>query len=425
MDDISRELPPDSTGATPVSERQKGPEELARFERGLVDEGVDEARAEDHANPLERGGSEPEWGGRLAGLAMNLPGEPSSEDAPEEAPTPPRPSAEADGSESDSSESAQEAELPEEPAAEEHLSADSEAEADAQADAEADAETQPAAGDDATGDETGVDLAGDDLAGDDLAGDDLAGDDLAGDDLAEEDSAEEGIALGDSQGDEDSIDADEAVTAVAQEAHTASVQQDLADLDDGDLGEAELGEDGLPIVPELEDPAEIAKVIYVLMLTSREGMTVFRLAQACNTSQKLVEQALDVLQEQLRGLELPVELSRVGESVRWMSSARSFPYLQRLKGVKKLEKLSPAALETLAVIAYQQPVMRGEIESIRGVKAGPMLRTLLQHKLVKVTGRADVPGRPLQYGTTPQFLERFGLESLDELPSVKEWKNLG
>ena len=66
-----------------------------------------------------------------------------------------------------------------------------------------------------------------------------------------------------------------------------------------------------------------------------------------------------------------------------------------------------------------------EIEAIRGVKAGPMLRTLLQHRLVKVTGRADVPGRPLQYGTTQQFLERFGLQSLQELPSIKEWKNLG
>ena len=77
------------------------------------------------------------------------------------------------------------------------------------------------------------------------------------------------------------------------------------------------------------------------------------------------------------------------------------------------------------MIAYRQPVMRSEIEAIRGVKAGPMLRTLLQHKLVKVTGRADVPGRPLQYGTTQQFLERFGLASLQDLPSVKEWKNLG
>ena len=163
----------------------------------------------------------------------------------------------------------------------------------------------------------------------------------------------------------------------------------------------------------------------MLMLTSREGLSMFRLAQACNTTQKLVEEGLALLQEELHATGMPVELARTGDVVKWLSGPETHPYLQRLRGVKKLEKLSPAALETLAVIAYRQPVMRSEVEAIRGVKAGPMLRTLLQHRLVRVTGRADVPGRPLQYGTTQQFLERFGLSSLQELPSIKEWKNLG
>lgn len=219
---------------------------------------------------------------------------------------------------------------------------------------------------------------------------------------------------------DDEIDREAAEAAVAAEAGTAEVEGSLDELAD-----TELGEDGLPIVPELKDAGEVARMVYVLMMTSRETMSVFRLAQACNTTQKIVEEALVLLQEQLKSLGLPVELARTGDSVRWMSGAVAFPYLQRLRGVKKLEKLSPAALETLAVIAYRQPVMRSEIEAIRGVKAGPMLRTLLQHKLVKVAGRAEVPGRPLQYGTTQQFLERFGLASLQELPSVKEWKNLG
>jgi segregation and condensation protein B len=166
-------------------------------------------------------------------------------------------------------------------------------------------------------------------------------------------------------------------------------------------------------------------MVFVLMLSSREGLSLLRLAQACNTTQKLVEEALVLLREQFQQAGLPVELARTGDTVKWMSGSETFPYLQRLRGVKKLERLSPAALETLAVIAYRQPVMRSEIEAIRGVKAGPMLRTLLHHKLVKVTGRADVPGRPLQYGTTPQFLERFGIASLQELPSIKEWKSLG
>jgi segregation and condensation protein B len=211
---------------------------------------------------------------------------------------------------------------------------------------------------------------------------------------------------------DDAIDEAAAAAAVAAEADTVEIEE--SDL-----------EEGLPAVPELADAAAVARVVFVLMLTSREGLSLFRLAQACNTTQKLVEEALVHLSEQLRTLGLPVELARNGDVVKWISAAETFAYLQRLRGVKKLEKLSPAALETLAVIAYRQPVMRSEIEAIRGVKAGPMLRTLLQHKLVKVTGRADVPGRPLQYGTTPHFLERFGIASLQELPSIKEWKNLG
>lgn len=218
------------------------------------------------------------------------------------------------------------------------------------------------------------------------------------------------------QGDEASgIDAAAAAEALAAEADAVEIEEDLGGGD----------EEGLPAVPELQDAAAVAKVVFVLMLTSREGLSLFRLAQACNTTQRIVEEALEVLQRDLQGLGLPVELARTGDVVKWMSGPDTFAYLQRLRGVKKLEKLSPAALETLSVIAYRQPVMRSEIEAIRGVKAGPMLRTLLQHRLVKVTGRADVPGRPLQYGTTQQFLERFGLASLQELPSIKEWKNLG
>lgn len=211
------------------------------------------------------------------------------------------------------------------------------------------------------------------------------------------------------------VDAGEAAAAVAAEADTAELEEDLG------VGD----EEGLPPVPELGDAAAVARMVFVLMLTSREGLSLLRLAQACNTTQKLVDEALGLLREQLQAIGLPVELARTGDTVKWMSGADTFPYLQRLRGVKKLEKLSPAALETLAVIAYRQPVMRSEIEAIRGVKAGPMLRTLLHHKLVKVTGRSEVPGRPLQYGTTQQFLERFGLASLQELPSIKEWKSLG
>lgn len=210
------------------------------------------------------------------------------------------------------------------------------------------------------------------------------------------------------------ISAEAAAAAVAAEEETLELDESLE-------GE---GEDGLPPVPELADADAVARVMFVLLLSQREGLSLFRIAQACNVTQKDVEAALVPLQQWLDQGQMPVEVVRTGESVKLLSRPDVFPFLQRLRGVKKMEKLSPAALETLAVIAYRQPVMRGEIEAIRGVKAGPMLRTLLQHKLVRVTGRADVPGRPLQYGTTEHFLERFGLSSLQELPSVKEWKQI-
>ena len=322
MDEISRDLPADTTTKPDLAERSKGPEELLTFERGAVaDDLVVRNRFASTDTPSE---------------AMSL------------LPIEPEPDAEPEP----------EAELPPEVPPDE-APAGTDATGDAAAAA---AETMPAA------------------------------------------DAEPA-----------SVDAGEAAAAVAAEADTAEIEEDLgADA-----------EEGLPAVPELADAAAVARMVFVLMLTSREGLSLFRLAQACNTTQKLVDEALVLLREQLQGLSLPVELARTGDTVKWMSGADTFPYLQRLRGVKKLEKLSPAALETLAVIAYRQPVMRSEIEAIRGVKAGPMLRTLLHHKLVKVTGRSEVPGRPLQYGTTQQFLERFGLGSLQELPSIKEWKSLG
>ncbi len=265
-----------------------------------------------------------------------------------------------------------------------------------------------------TGDEpVGQDAAAEAAAAEDAAAEDAAAEDAEGEAAAAEDAEGEAAAAEDAEG-EDGLDAAEVAAALARDA-------DTLEIDDEPLPDQE----GLPEVPALADAEAVARIVHVLVLTQREGLTVFRLAQACNTTQKQVEEAVELLRARIADSGLPVEIVRNGDTIRLMSSAEMFPFLQRLKGVKKAEKLSPAALETLAVIAYRQPVMRAEIEAIRGVKAGPMLRTLLQHKLVRITGRADVPGRPLQYGTTQHFLDRFGLASLQELPSLKEFKNLG
>jgi segregation and condensation protein B len=99
------------------------------------------------------------------------------------------------------------------------------------------------------------------------------------------------------------------------------------------------------------------------------------------------------------------------------------PYL-RLLHRERAVRLTRAALETLAVIAYRQPVTRAEVEHVRGVDAGPLLKSLVDRKLVRIAGHREVPGRPLVYATTKRFLEVFGLPKLDDLPTLREVEEL-
>ncbi len=97
-------------------------------------------------------------------------------------------------------------------------------------------------------------------------------------------------------------------------------------------------------------------------------------------------------------------------------------YIQRLTKARDEGRLTPAALETLAIIAYRQPILRVDVESIRGVACGEVIRTLMEYNLVKIVGRAEEIGRPMLYGTTKHFLEVFGLSSLKDLPSAEQLK---
>jgi segregation and condensation protein B len=127
----------------------------------------------------------------------------------------------------------------------------------------------------------------------------------------------------------------------------------------------------------------------------------------------------DVLTRLSRDLEespFPLVLQRVAGTWRLVTAASQGEIIQRLKKESRPEKISGAALESLAIVAYRQPVTKAEVEAVRGVQAGAVLRALVDRRLIRVTGRADVPGSPLLYGTTKEFLERFGLDSLKELP---------
>jgi segregation and condensation protein B len=119
--------------------------------------------------------------------------------------------------------------------------------------------------------------------------------------------------------------------------------------------------------------------------------------------------------EASRGL----ELVEVAGGYQFRTKPQWAEWVSRLKKVKAV-KLSQSALETLAIIAYRQPIIRPEIEQIRGVDSGWVIRTLMEKGLVKMMGRKDLPGRPMIYGTTKSFLELFGLSAISDLPTLKE-----
>jgi segregation and condensation protein B len=116
-------------------------------------------------------------------------------------------------------------------------------------------------------------------------------------------------------------------------------------------------------------------------------------------------------------LERGLRLIAAGDEVQLVTAPEAGPLIARYVGVSG-QRLTPAALETLAIVAYRQPVTRGTIERIRGVDSDYVLRTLIHRRLVVEQGRADTPGRPILYGTGFDFLERFGLISLDDLPPL-------
>ncbi len=187
-------------------------------------------------------------------------------------------------------------------------------------------------------------------------------------------------------------------------------------------GERREKEPPLPPPPPLPEGVSLEDLLEAMLFASPEALSAERLAGASGRPQAEVSAALKALRERLDQGGRPYVLAQVGRGFRLLTRPEFHPYLVRLRGIRKKESLSQAALETLAVIAYRQPIIRAEIEDIRGVQCGPMLRALLERKLIKVAGRADVPGRPLLYATTRTFLDRFGLKSLKDLPSLKELK---
>ncbi len=168
----------------------------------------------------------------------------------------------------------------------------------------------------------------------------------------------------------------------------------------------------------LAPPADLVGAIESLLFVAEGPVEPAALAAALNLSTGQVEAALIELSDGCRGR--GIRLQR-GDGVVQLISAPEFgPYVERFLGAASEQRLSGAALETLAIIAYQQPVTRMAIEAIRGVSCERALATLRARDLVSEVGRAETVGRPLLYGTTLRFLEYFGLEQTDDLPPLTD-----
>jgi len=169
--------------------------------------------------------------------------------------------------------------------------------------------------------------------------------------------------------------------------------------------------------PDIGLPYPLPVMVESLLFVASEPVPIAQIAEALDVKPAEVEQALTELNAEIvrRG----VRVQRKGDRVQLTTLPECAPYIERFLGLDLTTRLSKPALETLAIIAYQQPVTRAQIEHVRGVNCDAVLSTLLNRGLIEEVGRLETAGRPIQYSTTFAFLQHFGLRSLDDMPSLQ------
>lgn len=163
---------------------------------------------------------------------------------------------------------------------------------------------------------------------------------------------------------------------------------------------------------------ELKSLIESLLFVADRPAAVEDLATALEVDAEAIESALQTLDAEY--LERGIRLQRKGDLVQLVSAPEAGPMIERFLGIEISGRLSAAALETLSIVAYRQPVTRSQIEAIRGVRSDGILRSLVRRGLLEAVGRAGTVGRPILFGTTFEFLQQFGLQDLHELPNWEE-----
>ncbi len=175
--------------------------------------------------------------------------------------------------------------------------------------------------------------------------------------------------------------------------------------------------------PDEEQPdLSVESVTEAVLFASDEPLSAQRLADIVGTTVKQIRKHIEGLNDKYKAGNNAFRIEQIAGGYQMLTLSDYNHWLKKLLRVRSDSKLSAAALETLAIIAYKQPVIRADIEAVRGVAVGEMIRGLMYKGLVKIVGRAEVLGRPMLYGTTRKFLETFGLNSLKDLPKIEELK---
>ena len=164
--------------------------------------------------------------------------------------------------------------------------------------------------------------------------------------------------------------------------------------------------------------AELKAIVESILFVAEEPLDMDMLARSLGVDLKMVTKAVDALNEECR--ERGVRLQQTGSAVQMVTAPEVAPYVERFLGLDEDRSLSQAALETLAIIAYKQPITRMTIENIRGVNCDQVIASLKIRGLIAEVGRAHAQGRPYLFGTTFRFLEYFGLEKPEDLPPLAE-----
>ena len=168
------------------------------------------------------------------------------------------------------------------------------------------------------------------------------------------------------------------------------------------------------------DKKELIKAVEAVIFSSGEPITINRIAEVFELTPKQSRDIIEAVSEHIDSAQLGFKLIKLDDAYQLASKKEYSDYVKTAFDIKRRAPLSPAALEVLAVVAYNQPVTKAFIEQVRGVDCSGVISTLIEKDLVEERGRLELPGRPLLYGTTKNFLRCFSLESLEQLPPLPE-----